>query len=253
MCCLGGEIMLSFIIFESDKHMQDLYSKIIRKYLYTTKDYYDIYIFKEFNCITMSELSKIDGKKIYIINMNLKGIKNGFELGRLIRINGDFDASIIFTYPKGKRISVRNVKNVMPLNVIENNSKLISELYDSIEMAYLIATKNNVLTFIAFDEIYRIPYDDIEYIEKCEDLITIYTKTDTFVHYMSLKKMMKSLECDPRFFKCGRSLIVNLNNIESFHCKDSIIIFKSGASTDMVSKDRKAEFVNRLRKEKTFE
>ena len=56
---------------------------------------------------------------------------------------------------------------------------------------------------------------------------------------------MKILGDDPRFFKCHRSCIVNLNNIKVFDIDKNIIKFKNG-ETNLVARDKKRELKDRL-------
>ena len=244
--------MISFVIFEKDNYLRDVYGKVIKRFLSCNKDYYDIYEYKKYDMNTMIDVAKIQGKKIYLINIDLPGIKSGFEFARKIRLSGDYDSSIIMVMEKDRKVNIKNIKDTLVLNIVENNSRLIPELMSAIECAYVIVTRYNVLTISVFDEIYRIPYDDIVYMEKTlnGDLLTIYTKNDSFELFMSIKKMMKLLNNDARFFKCSRSCIINIFNIDTYLCVENKIIFRNGDSTNMISRDGKHALVEILKKQK---
>ena len=240
--------MISFIIFEQNDYMRDLYIKVVKKFLYTALDFYKIYEYSEYNLLTKSKLNKIGGKKIYIINSELTG-KNGFDLAKEIRDGGDTLSSIIMIIPKNKVYSIKRVSYTLVLDIITQNERLVKNLLKSIETAYRIATQYSVLTFSFFDEVYRIPYEDIYYISKNfrDDTITVYTKDDTFTHYMTIKKMAKKLSDDPRFFRCHRSCIVNVFKISTYNCKDNIIEFDNGMTVNLVSRDQKQVLVGRIK------
>lgn len=240
--------MISFIIFEKDMYMRDLYIKVLKKFLYTSHDYYKIHEFSEYNCITKSKLDKIEGKRIYIINNQLVDI-SGFDLARKIRNDGDVISPVIITAPKGQKFNIRNIKYTMILNIVEQNDTFIKDMLETIEMAYRIATRYSALTFSSFDEVYRLPYEDIYYIEKDinDDTVTIYTKDDTYIHYTSIKKMTDKLSCDPRFLRTHRSCIINLYKVASYNSKDNIIIFDNGMTTKLVSREKKRIVIERLK------
>lgn len=243
--------MVSFIVFESNDNYRDLYVKVIKKFLYSSLDYYEIHEFKKFDNKTIENLDKINGKKIYIIDAELKGI-NGLELGRKIRMAGDYESPIIVTYPSEYKLKAKDIANIQILSLIEQDKDEIKSLYISISEAYKIVTRGEALTFSSFDEIRRIPYDDIYYIEKTykDDCVTIYTKDDSCMKYITMKEFRDLLEHDTRFFYCSRSLIINLYKVSSFDCKYNTVVFDNGATTNQVSSKYKPMLKERLRSEK---
>ena len=244
--------MISFIIFDTSSYMRDIYAKVIKKFLYTARDYYKIHEFSEYNCRTWSQIKKIEGKRIYLISTNIQGI-NGFDLARKIRREGDVSSPIIMFIEKGKRPGIKNVKDTMLLSVIEQNDKLIKELLESIETAYKISTTYSVLTFSLFDEVYRLPYNDIYFIRKNihDDTVTIHTKDDTYMYYKSIKRMSEQLGDDARFIRCHRSCILNLYKVTSYNTKDNIVTFDDGTTINLISREHKKELAERLKKELT--
>lgn len=244
--------MISFIIFEANAYMRDVYVKVIKKFLYTARDYYKIHEFSDYNCQTWSKIKKIEGKRIYLISTNIRGI-NGFDLARRIREEGDVTSPIIMLIEKRKRPDIKNVKGTMLLNIIEQNDKLIKELLESIETAYKISTTYKVLTFSLFDEVYRVPYEDIYFIKKNirDDTVTIYTKDDTYMYYKSIKKMSEQLNNDARFIRCHRSCILNIYKVSSYNTKDNIVTFDDGTTINLISREHKKELSERLKREVT--
>ena len=124
-------------------------------------------------------------------------------------------------------------------------------MFNALEKAYIISTKYNTLSFSSFDEVYRLPYDDIYYIEKDihDDTITVYTKDDSYTHYISIKNMATKLSDDVRFFKTHRSCIINIFKVSSFNCKENLIIFDNDMTINLVAKDKKRKLVDRLKKQ----
>lgn len=242
--------MLSFIIVEENAKTLDLLIKITKKFLYNSHDYYKIHEFNAFNSITWKKIEKVEGVRIYIISSELTTI-NSFDLIRKIRTKLSSSDQIILVSPKGKRYRNANFNNALILSVVEQNRSFLKSIFNSLEMAYLLSTRNHTLSFSTFDEVYRLPYDDIYYIEKDihDDTLTIYTKDDSYTHYISIKKMAEKLSDDTRFYKTHRSCIVNVFKITSFNCKSNTIIFDNGMTINLVSKERKKDFVDRLKKQ----
>lgn len=239
--------MISFVIYEGDSYMRELYSKVIKKFFYTTNDVYRIHEFSRYARDTGSEMSKIEGKRIYLICDKVPG-KCGLDLARKIRKDGDILSPIILFTKNGKYCIPKYTKNTLILNIIFKDDSLIRELWCSLKYAYIMVTKYSALTFSIFDEVFRLPYDDIYYIEKNahDDTITIYTKDDSYTDYISIKKIDMKLHDDARFFKTHRSCIINLFNVSSYNRKDNIVTFNNGLQTNLISRDKKKELSEKL-------
>jgi DNA-binding LytR/AlgR family response regulator len=60
----------------------------------------------------------------------------------------------------------------------------------------------------------RINYDDLLYIEAMENYITLYTTSEKFIVYLTLKKILEDLS-NMRFVQVNKSVIVNLDKVTS--------------------------------------
>ena len=241
-------VMVSFVIYEKKKENRDLYIKIIRKFLYTSPDYYKIYEYDKYNLEVLEEIRHIEGARIYILNVDTPG-PSVCDIARKLRSEGDFVSPIILLTESDRKLGLEKLRNVLYLDFISINEKFIFSLMNSLRDAYRMMTRYSVYTFSAFDEIYRIPYDDIYLIKKNlnDDSVTIYTKDDSYLNYITIKAVEESLVKDARFFKIHRSCIINIFNISSYDKKSNTIIFKNGMQTNLVSKYKKAELVKRLK------
>lgn len=246
--------MINFIIFEKENKRKELYLKIIRKFLYTSSDYYQIYDFNIYNKENIKKMQKIEGQKIYLLNSDIAG-KSGLDIARMIRTDGDILSPIIMFTDNMKTCIPKYTKNTLILNIIYKDDDLIKELWESLITSYKILTKYAVLTFSFFDEVFRIPYDDIYYIEKNihDDSVTIYTRDDSYTNYISIKRLEKQMIKDPRFFRSHRSCILNLFNISSYNRKDNIVIFNNGMQTKLVCRTKKKILAERLLIDSKFE
>ena len=184
--------MASFIIYEAEKYMRYLYTNVVKKLLYTAKDSYDIYEFEKYSLDTEIALTKIAGPKIYILDIDVPG-KNGLDLARKIRDEGDVTSPIIIITSHDNLCIPKYTKNTLCLNVISKEDDVVGELWDSLKYEYKIITSSKVLTFSSYDEVHRIPYDEIYYIEKNlnDDFVTINTKEDSFQYLSTILNMKK--------------------------------------------------------------
>lgn len=240
--------MVSFIIYDNDTYMRDLYVKIIKKFLYTSLDFYKIYEYDKYNIEVEESLNHIEGARIYVINIDVPG-PNPLDIARKIRDRGDFVSPIILITNRDKKLLIENLKNILFLDIISQDDKIVTNLLKSLKDAHRIVTKHSVYTFSAFDEVYRIPYNDIYYIKKNlnDDSVTIYTKDDTYLNYITVKDIEKSLMGDPRFFKSHRSCIINLYNVSSYDRRCNIVVFNNGMKVDLVSRHNKSILAQKLK------
>lgn len=227
--------------------MRSLYTSIIKKFFYTRLDHYKIYEYDKYNSKMKEMITKIGGLKIYIINIDMVG-PSPLEIARNIR-EVDFINQIILVTGKDKRQVIDKLSNILFLDFISIDDNLIKSLYKSLRDAYRIATRYSAYTFCSFDEVYRILYKDIYYIEKNtnDDSVTIYTKDDSFINYVTIKSVKEALKEDIRFLKVHRSCIVNLYNISSYDKKNNTLVFNNGQSISLVSRNNKTLLIERLR------
>ncbi len=240
--------MVSFIIYDDDIHRRESYVKIIKRFLYTLRDKYRIYEYDKLDSQVQDELKRIEGARIYLINSDVLS-QSGLKLARGLRENEDFISPIIFLTSRDKSELMDEIKNILFLDIIKIDDNIVPNLLSSLREAHRIVTRNSVYTFSSFDEVYRIPYNDIYYIAKNlnDDSVTIYTKDDTYLNYITIKKIEDVLKGDPRFFKSHRSCIVNLYNVSSYDKKSNIIIFNNGMSINLVSRQNKSLLSEKLK------
>lgn len=239
--------MVSFIIYDDDKYRKELYMKTIKKFLYPTCDCYKIYEFESYNKETERELKHIEGARVYIIDLDVRGV-DPLKIARKVRDNRDFISPIILISSRKKAELLDHLQNILFLDIISEDEKIINNLYKSLCDAYKIINRHSVYTFSIFDEIYRIPYEDINYIIKNinDDSVTIFTKDDTYIDYITVKKLETKLCRDPRFFKSHRSCILNLYNVSFYDRKNNTVVFKDGTKTDLVSRNNRAHLAKKL-------
>lgn len=131
---------------------------------------------------------------------------------------------------------IREKNELVQIIFITGYSEYISEGYEVAALHYLMKPvkekklldvlsraserlkKNDKALFLETTEgITRIPLFEIRYLEVNQNYVTIHGKED-----ITIKKPLKELEAelDERFFRIGRSYIINLNIIERVSKKD---------------------------------
>ena len=239
--------MENFIIIDGDDYMRDVSIKVLKKYLYTSGEYYDIHEYKKFTLNTTKEIQNIKGTKIYLIDVNTPE-SNGFKIAKWIRDNGDVTSPIILVSDKNSDFTIKKVNNLLIYNCIVKDDNYILELMDTLINVHKMVSNYDAFTFANFDEVHRILLDKIYYIEKNmhNDSVTIFTDDNSYFVYSSIKKLENELIGDPRFFKSHRSCIINLHHIKEFHRVGNVVVFDNGMKIDLVCRARKKLFNDRL-------
>ena len=92
-----------------------------------------------------------------------------------------------------------------------------------LDRAVMKLSKNERLLHLKIgSEMVRIPYYQIRYIDVLQNYVTVHAREDYTVK-MTLGELSKELEQDTRFYRVGRSAIVNLHVISRVTRKDIIL------------------------------
>ncbi len=244
--------MVNFVIYEKDKELKELYVRIIKKFFYTKRENYKIYECDQYCSKYSKNDTPIGGSKIYLLDLDIADY-DMCDFARSLRQDGDFISPIILLTQNNRKNLIDNLHNILYLDFLIIDENIVVSLLRSLKEAYRLVTRYDVYTFSAFDEIYRLLYDDIYLIEKNlnDDSVTIYTKDDSYLHFISIKGAENMLSADPRFFKTHRSCILNIYNVLSYDRKNNIVTFNNGLTTNLVSKSRRAKLAELLRDNKT--
>lgn len=238
--------MLNFIIYEDSKKMRDLYEKVIDQFIGNKQEEYHIIQIHEFNPVSQKRLEKLEGRKIYILDLKVPG-KSGYDFAREIRNSGDWKSQIIIIS------AFEHLKNhifmgkMLTLDFISKKENIATRLEETLEVAYNISTSHRFFSFRSGGELFHLPYHDILYFEK--DLNDNYTSIITYQNTYKIKKSIlqieRILENDLRFLKTHQSCIVNLYNIKSVNLSKKIINFGE-KQTCLLSREHKKELKERL-------
>ena len=240
--------MISFITYDKNGELRELYSKVVKKFFYTSIDRYKIYEYDRINQETLNEIEHIEGVRIYILNLDTPGY-DASKFARKIRSDGDLISPIILLTKRDKSEVVEELNNVLYLDLLQIDERLIFTLAGALRDAYDIVSRYSVYSFSIFDEIYRLPYNDIYMIKKNfkDDSVTIYTKDDTYTDYITIRGIESELASDLRFLKIHRSVIINLYKVIGYDKKSNTLSFCNGMTTNMISRHGKSILTTRLK------
>lgn len=238
---------MNFILYEDAKEYTKRYKDVIHKLLGTTTLNYKITELNEYNETTKKELEKIEGNKIYILDIEVPG-KNGLELARKIRKTGDWTSPIIIVTSHEEFKTVGYTAKILMLNFITKNNDLEKDLLETLEVALEINMSKKSLCYSNKGDLYHIPYQDILYIEKNlnDNMCTVITANNTYNIRETIINLEEKLSDDINFVKTHRSCIVNLKNIKYVDFENNIITF-CNKEIDLLSRAHKKHLKERMK------
>lgn len=229
--------MINFII--EDINLKETIEKIMMNYNLEYK-------INKYNDQKTKELNSI-----YILNYDTT---NKAEINKLlnIRINEDDWSSIIILISDNSNIKYRLVDNkLLILDVIDKNKDIYNQLIENIKISLKILTEtSNSICYTYKGILYNIPQKDIVYIESDSKNKRSVIKTETSEYYIPLTLLKIEKILNENFIKCSRSYIININKMREYNIKDNIITLNGNLKIYEISRQKKKEIINIMRKAK---
>lgn len=229
--------MINFII--EDINLKETIEKIMMNYNLEYK-------INKYNDQKTKELNSI-----YILNYDTT---NKAEINKLlnIRINEDDWSSIIILISDNSNIKYRLVDNkLLILDVIDKNKDIYNQLIENIKISLKILTEtSNSICYTYKGILYNIPQKDIVYIESDSKNKRSVIKTETSEYYIPLTLLKIEKILNESFIKCSRSYIININKMREYNTKDNIITLNGNLKIYEISRQKKKEIINLMRKAK---
>jgi len=231
--------MLNFIVCDDEEPIRKNIINIISKIMMPIENEYKTYEFNNYDKEFMYILNKQIGKKIYILDIEVKE-KSGLNIAKQIREN-DWD-SIIIILTVHYELTYEALKSrLMLLDFISKFNQYENKLKEVLTLALKIFNCGNILSFIFKHVDYKIPYSDILYIVKDSDSRKIIIRTfyNDYLSNMTLNEIEKKLNND--FCRTHRACIVNIKNVKSFDYSNRVITFKNNEKINLFSRTYKKE------------
>lgn len=244
--------MINFIIYEDEKEARKMFKDIILKVIGTKNEKYQILEYEEYNLSVQEEIIKLDGKKIFILDIEVPG-KSGLDLARYIRKElDDWESQLIIVTSHEHLKETSFMTRLLMLDFVSKFYECERHLKCAIMDALNILDKNKSFSFTKNKELYQIPYSSILYIEKSKDDTSsmLVTNKSKQIVKMSISEIWKKLEKDDRFFKTSCNCIVNLVNVIRVDFASSIIYFEDN-NINSLSRQKRKELKEKLGKRKS--
>lgn len=229
--------MINFII--EDINLKETIEKIMMNYNL------------EYKINKYNDKKKKELNSIYILNYDTT---NKAEINKLlnIRINEDDWSSIIILISDNSNIKYRLVDNkLLILDVIDKNKDIYNQLIENIKISLKILTEtSNSICYTYKGILYNIPQKDIVYIESDSKNKRSVIKTETSEYYIPLTLLKIEKILNENFIKCSRSYIININKMREYNIKDNIITLNGNLKIYEISRQKKKEIINLMRKAK---
>lgn len=237
---------MNFIIYEDEDKFTKRYENVILKIMVQTNLNYKIIRYTEYNDNMYDELSILDGKKIYILDIEVPG-KNGIELAREIRKNGDWESPIIIVTSHNEFQSVGYTGKILMLDFIDKSSNIERNLNEALSIAFDIINEKKTICFVIRGEMYQIPYQDIFYIEKNlnDNSCFIVTNDNEYEIRETIQNLEAQLSTERNFIKTHRSFVVNTKNITHVDLEQGKITFPNKKFA-LVSRSNKKKLKERM-------
>lgn len=230
--------MLDVIIYEDDEVSIKENKKIVNRSLVDKDIDYQIHIFRKCDS-KFTKLINSNSKKIFIINIETNN-KHGIEVAAVVR-KMNFDNVIILTANCGKYYKYVFNNKLIAFDYICKNKDYSNKLCNSVIDAIKFIQKDDVFVFKYKSIIYRILFNDINYIEKETSVkrCIIHTPEQDYYIVSSIDRLNNMLRSN--FVKTHQSCIVNTNNIKMLDCVNNRVIFNDNSYTGLVTEKAKRE------------
>ena len=229
---------MNFILYEDDMQYVIIYKEVINSLMGYSNLNYKTTVISKWEDNTKELFDNLDGNKIYILDIEVEG-KNGLDVARMIRDEGDWISPIIMVTSHEKFKTVGYTSKVLMLDFILKRDNLKDNLFEALRVALKINGIRKTYSFLHKGEAYQIPYDDILYIEKNlnDNCSCIVTKREEFVIRKSIVNIEKELE-GTTFYKSHRSCLINIDNVRHIDFDNGVIFFDEKA-TNLLSRANK--------------
>lgn len=240
--------MINFIICEDEPELLKEYKYQIDKFMMKYDIDYKTHMFTSYDSKWEKSVRKIKGFKVYLLDIKTAN-GSGINAARQIREEYDDWVSMIIMisgYAEYKYEALG--KRLMLVDFINKLDHSEQKLQD----ALLICLKH-------YDNKYkslRYTYKNIAYNLEFRSIIKIEKEMDSkrcIIHAEegdypikgTLNEVLQKL--DKRFFKCNRSIAINVEQVQYYNLGKNVAVLKNGEEFKDVSRNKKKEMFNHVR------
>lgn len=230
--------MLRFIVCEDNKESLERICNIINRVMMPYNYEYKTNKFTSYNK-EVSELIKTKyEEKIYVLDIEL-GDVSGLEIASQIR-DEDPESVIIFITSHSECKNDIFYSRLLAIDYIQKDRFWEDRFKSTLDYTLKKVNRKRVLAYDFNYNSYRIPFNDILYIEKVQDSPKCIIYTENGSRYeinCTINEMMKKL--GPNFFQSHKSCLVNIEKIKRINYVDNTITFVNNQCVYLLSNRRK--------------
>ena len=232
--------MLRFIVCEDNKDFLGRLCTVVNKIMMPYNFEYKI---NKFNSYT-KELSEIikrkNEQKVYILDIELGDI-SGLEIASEIREN-DLESIIIFVTSHNECKNDIFYSRLLAIDYIAKDRLWEDRFESTLDYTIKAINRRRVLAFEFNYNSYRIPFDDILYIEKVQDNQKCIINTENGSQFEIISTISDLIEkLGPNFFQSHKSCIINIDKIKKINYADNTITFINNECVYLLSNRKKKQ------------
>ena len=232
--------MLRFIICEDNKEFSNRLRTIINKVMMPYTFEYKVNAFTEYNEEVEEIIKRKNEQKVYVLDIELKDV-SGLEIASEIREN-DMESIIIFVTAHPECRNDIFYSRLLALDYIPKDKLWPDRFAETIEYVIKALNKKRVLIFSSNYNTYRVPFDDILYIEREQERQKCVIHTEDGTEYTLNATIIDLVDrLGEGFFQSHKACIVNLEKISHVEYDDCKIFFKNGTSAYILSSRKKKQ------------
>lgn len=232
--------MLRFIVCEDNKDFLSRLCNVINRVMMPYNFEYKINKFTTYSKEVGEIIRKKYEQKVYILDIEL-GDVSGLEIASEIR-EKDLDSIIIFVTAHNECKNDIFYSRLLAIDYIPKDRLWQDRFESTLVHTIKAVNRRRVLAFDFNHNSYRVPFDDILYIEKVQDnpKCIIYTENGTKYEINStITKLISIL--GPNFFQSHKSCIINIDKIKKINYADNTITFINNECVYLLSNRKKKE------------
>ena len=231
---------MNFIIYEDEKEYAKRYINAIHKLLGPTSLNYEIIGINEYNEENEKLLEEIGGNKVYILDIELGDI-SGLEIASEIREQAS-ESIILFLTSHSEHKNDIFYSRLLAIDYISKDRLWKDRFASTLVYIIKMINRRRVLAFEFSHNSYRVPLDNILYIEKIQDNQKCIINTENgeqFEIIITISALLKKL--GPNFFKSHKSCIINVDKIKKINYADNTITFTNNECVYLLSNRKKKQ------------
>ena len=226
--------MLRFIVFEDNKDYLEKISIIINKVMMPYNFEYKINKYRKYDKEVEEIIVHKKDQKIYILDIELPDV-SGLEIASNIR-EVDLESIIIFVTAHPECQNDIFYSRLLAIDYINKNKFWQDRLEKTVKYAVKNINNRKVLSFDYNYNSYRLPINNILYVEKITDnqkCIIYMEDGNNYEIISSISKLKDKL--GPSFYQTHKSCLVNIEKIKKINYAEGTITFLDNQTLYLLS------------------